>query len=127
MLLPKLEPHVPLGRLLGRLLNVPRRRIRPAEVDPNVRLQAALQPADVPPVQDPVPHGGEQAPEIGSPEVRPRPQLRERVLGRAHAVEVDVGRSVEVEPLREVGVDAQELRARARPGRGVLRLLLQAR
>lgn len=126
MFLPEAKPHLPPRRILGRPLDIPGGGVGPAEIHPDVRLQAALQPADVRAVHDAVAHGAEEAVEIGAAEIGAGAEFGERVLGGADAVEVDVGGGVNVHLLGEIGVDPQELRARARvSGRG-LGLLLQA-
>lgn len=96
MLLPESKPHLSLGRLLRRPLDIPRRRIRPAEINPHVRLQTALQPANIRTVHDAIPHGSKQLREIRSAEIRSARELCEGILGDADAVEVNIGRGVDV-------------------------------
>lgn len=62
-------------------------------------------------VMQPVSHRRKEPVKVGPAKVRATPELSERVELLADGVEVDVGGSVLVEPLREVGVDAQELGA----------------
>lgn len=126
MFLPEPKPHLPTRRLLGRPLDIPSSRIRPAEIHPDVRLQTALQPADIRPVHDTIPHGAEEATEIRAAEIRARAEFGQGILGGADAVEVDVGGGVEIHFLREVGVNAEEFGPRARMRGGGLGLVFQA-
>lgn len=88
----------------------------------------ALQPVDIRPVQNPVPHRLEQLEEVGPPEVGPALQLGQGVDVRANRVEHDVLRRVHVELLRQVGVDLEELHARgAGDTRGFVALCLKRR
>lgn len=123
MFLPKPKPHLPPRRLPRRPLNIPRRRIRPAEINPHIRLQTPLQPTNIRTIHDPIPHGAEQSPEIGTPEIRARAEFGEGVEGGADAVEVDVCGGVEVHFLGQVRVDSQEFRARAGMSGGGLGLV----
>lgn len=118
MLLPKRKIHIPRTHPPRRLPDIPRRRIRPTEIHPHLRPHTRVQAADIRPAQDAIAHRAEQALEVRAPEVRPAAQLRQRVDGRAHAVELDVLDRVRVEALRQVRVDAQELRRALRVGRG---------
>lgn len=113
MFLPESKPHLPTRRLLGRPLDIPCRGVRPAEINPHVRFQTPLQPTNICTIHDAIPHGTEQSLEIRSAEIRPGCQFREGISGDTDAVEVDVGGGVEIQALREVGVDSQELEARA--------------
>lgn len=126
MFLPKSKSHFLPIRLLSRPLNLLRRRIRPAEINPHVRLQTPLQPANIPPIHDPIPHRREKFLEIRSPKICSGLQLGERIFGRTNAVKVDVGRGVDIHLLSEVGVDAEELGAGTRIGGSVLGLLFEA-
>lgn len=118
MLLPKRKVHVPRTHPPRRLPNIPRRRIRPTEIHPHLRPDTRIQPANIRPTQNPIPHRAKQPLEIRPPEVRPAPQLRQRIHRRAHAVELNVLDRVLVEALREVRVDAEELRRTLRVGCG---------
>lgn len=91
------------------------------EINSDIRLHLALQPAQIGPVQNALAHALEQAAEIGPAKVRAALQLGQRVEDAADAVQHDVLRRVDVQLLREVGVDAQELVAVVA---GLLRRLL---
>lgn len=113
MFLPEPKPHLPTRRLLSRPLDIPRRRIRPAEINPHIRFQTPLQPADIRTIHNAIPHGTEKPLEIRSAEISPRCQFREGIFGDTDAVEVDVCRGIKIQALREIGVDSQEFRAGA--------------
>lgn len=100
-------------RLSARLFDLPGGSVRPAEVDADVRPQGPLHAGDVRLIEDTLPHGHEQLVEVRSAEVGPAVQLRQRILGAADRVQHDVLRRVDVESLRQVGVDPEELEALA--------------
>lgn len=109
VLLPELEVHLLTCRLLTRLLNVPGRNVRPAEVHTDICLQRALQPVHVRAVQQAVAHAAQQAGEVRTTEVGPGLELGEGILVGTDRVEDNVLRCVGVHFLRQVCVDAQEL------------------
>ncbi len=118
MFFPKPKPNILSGYLSRRTSNISRRIVRPAEIDPDIRLQAALQSSDVRPVQDPPAEGFKEPLEVRPAEIGPAAEFRQRVQHAADAVEVDVRRRVHVEFLRQVGVDAEEFGSAAGPGGG---------
>ena len=111
MFLPKLESDIFRTTSLGRRPNIPCRPTGSADVHTDIRPQRPLQSRHVRLIGQAIPHGAEQPLEIGPTEIRPRPELGERIDVGADGVEVDVGGGVRVEFLGEVGVDAEELGA----------------
>lgn len=109
VLLPELEVHLLTCRFLTRLLDIPGRNVRPAEVHTDIRLQRALQPVHVRAVQQAVAHAAQQAGKVRTTEVGPGLELGEGILVGADRIEDNVLRGVGVHFLRQVGVDAQEL------------------
>lgn len=109
MFLPEFEPDVPGGCPLGRFTNLPGCRIRAAKVHSDLRRHGRMETRHVCLVMQPVSHCREEPIEVRPAEVCATAELSERVDLLTDGVEVDVGGSVLVEPLREVGVDAQEL------------------
>jgi len=109
MLLPELEVDLLARRHLARLLDIPSRRVGTAEVHSHVGPQRALETAHICPVNDAVAHAAEQASKVWTAEVGAGLEFREGILVRAHRVEDDILRSVGINLLREIGVDAQEL------------------
>lgn len=110
MLLPELEPHIPRTHQPRRIPDFPRRRIRPTEIHADPRRQTPIQPANILPIQNPIPHGAKQSLEIRPSEIRPRLQFSQGVDGSADAVELDIRYRIDIEPLREIRMYAQELR-----------------
>lgn len=109
---PKLDP-LPTARLASPL-DIPRRSIGPAEINPHIRSDflLALPRLHIPhviPVHDAIPQRGEQLLEIRASKVGPAAELGEGVALGADAVEHDVVGLVDVHALGEVGVDAEEV------------------
>lgn len=113
MLFPKLELHLRATRPLTRILNRPCRHTWATEVHTHVGPHIRLQPRQIRTIQNPIPHPAKQPREIGPPKVRARFELRQRINRGANTVEHDVLRRVEIQLLRQVGVDAEELLAAA--------------
>lgn len=125
VLLPELELHILARRRMGSLANLARRRIRPAEVHPDLGLEP-MQARHIRLVLETVAHSREEAAPIGPSEVRAALQLRQRIKVLPDGVEVDIRGGIVIQPLREIRVDPQELRA-ALAGRRRRRLRLQRR
>jgi len=119
MLFPKPKPHIRHRRHLTRLLDIPSRHIRPAEINPHVRPQRALQAANIRLIENAIAHARKQPSKIRPAEIRAGFQFGERIVGGTDGVEDDVGGGVDVEALREIRVDAEEFDAgRAGGGSG---------
>lgn len=108
VLLPELEFHILGRRRFRRITDIPRRRIRSTEVHANLG-GVTLQPSHVRLIKQSDPHSSEQTLEIRTAEVRLTLQFGQRVQRLTDGVEVDIGRGVIVQPLREVSVNPQEL------------------
>lgn len=99
VLLPELETHMPRRRKLGCIADIPRRRIRSAEVHPNLCRGRALQTTHVGLIMQTDTHGSEQAFEVRTTEIRLAFQFGERVKRLANGVEVDIRGSIIVQAL----------------------------
>ena len=108
MLLPKLKLNIPRRSRHSSTPNLPRSRIRPTEINPYLSSHRTLQPTHIRLIDEPIPHGSKETPKIRPPEIRPTPQLRQRIEALPHGVEVDIRRGVVIQPLREIRMDAQE-------------------
>lgn len=111
VLLPELELHIPGGRRLRRITDISRRRIGSTEVHTDLGGGMALQSTHVRLLQQSDSHSREQPLKIRPAEVRLTFQFGQRVQSLSNGVEVDIRRSIIVQPLREVCVNPQELRA----------------
>jgi len=118
MLLPELKVDFLARRILTRLLDIPRRDIRPTKVHPDIRPQRALQPPNISPINNPIPHPAKQSREIRAPKIRTSLELGKRILVRTNAVQHNVLRGIGVHFLSQVGVDAEELVAVCARGLG---------
>ena len=125
MFLPEAELDVVGRRVLGRLLDIPGRRVGSAEVNTDVVAHVGVQASNVRTVGDAVSHALEQLVKVRTTKVGARLELGERIDRGADGVDVDVGLRVHVEFLREVDVDAQELGRSFLVGRVGLRLLFE--
>jgi len=99
-------------------LDLSRGDVGTAEVHSDLGGQRPLEAGYVRLVDDPVPHGAEEALEVGAAEIGTALEFRQRVNVCSDGVEVDVGRRVLIETLCQVRVDAQELRAALGRSRG---------
>jgi hypothetical protein len=113
MLFPKLELDPTDSSLLTSLLDIPRSHIRPTKVHPDLTLPTPIQTRQITLVQNPLAHPHKQTIEIRPSKIRPRRQLRQRILVRPDRVQDDILRRVGIHALRQVRVDPQELLLRA--------------
>ena len=112
MLFPKSEPH-PFGhRRLTRLPDLPCRRIWPTKVHTHIRplpSQPIHPRTHIAAIQNPIPHPQEQLLKIRTSKIRPRIQLRQRILLLPNAIEHDVLRRVKVNPRSQIRMYPQEV------------------
>ena len=118
MLLPKFKLDIPRRRRHSSPPNLSRRRIRPTEINPNLSRHSTLQRTHISLINKPIPHRSKETSKIRPPEIRPTPQLSQRIETLPHGVQVDIRRGVVVQPLREIRMDAQELCTPLARGRG---------
>lgn len=99
MFLPKVKLDIPRRRLLRRLPNLSRCRVRPTKVHTHFRDNATLQPRQVRLINQPITHCAKQPLKIRTAEVRARFEFGEGVDFGADRVDVDVCGGVLVQSL----------------------------
>lgn len=97
-----------------RLPDISRGRVGPAEIHAHLGLGTTLQTREVILAQNTLPHADQQSMKIRPAEIGPRVQLSQGIFFRTHGVEHDVLRRVDVDALREIRVNAEELSIRTR-------------
>lgn len=110
MYVSKLAPF--LRNKLWKIVNLTCNR-RTTEVNTNRRLHASFQTAKVCPVKNTITHSFEKTSKVGSAELCPRLELSKGIHLSTHAVQNNILGSVHVQFLSEVGVNLEELEARA--------------
>lgn len=108
MLFPELELHLIHGSFFASFLDISRGNVGTAEVHADVRLHGPRQAGKIALVQYAFSHCYEQAIEVGTSEVSPAAQFRERVFVGSNRVQDDILCCVHIHSLREIGMDAQK-------------------
>jgi hypothetical protein len=114
VLLPKLKLDLTHSSLLARLLDISRRHVRPAKVHSHLTLTASIQPRQIILIKNTLSHPHQQPIEIRPTKIRPRRQLRQRILISPHGIENNILRRIGVNPLRKIRVNPQKLLLRSR-------------
>ena len=115
---PKLDIPFPT-RLFRRPPDLPGGLVGPTEVHSHIRppplarfLRFVEQVPQIRPVPEPVAHRREQTPKIRAAEVGAGAQFGEWIQRSADGVQIDVGGCIDVQPLRQVRVDAEKFGGR---------------